>query len=44
MLGGPPDNLRKRAATQALQNANLACGFEELAGMGINKFIAEKTP
>lgn len=27
------DNLLKGAATQALQNANLACGFEELAGL-----------
>ena len=27
------DNLLKGAATQALQNANLACGFDELEGM-----------
>lgn len=27
------DNLLKGAATQALQNANLACGFDELAGI-----------
>lgn len=27
------DNLLKGAATQALQNVNLACGFEELAGI-----------
>ena len=27
------DNLLKGAATQALQNINLACGFDELAGM-----------
>ncbi len=27
------DNLLKGAATQALQNLNLACGFEELAGI-----------
>jgi N-acetyl-gamma-glutamyl-phosphate reductase len=27
------DNLLKGAATQALQNANLACGFDELSGI-----------
>ncbi len=27
------DNLLKGAATQALQNANLACGFDELRGI-----------
>ena len=27
------DNLLKGAATQALQNANLACGFDELMGI-----------
>src|SRR5690606_32329353 len=29
------DNLLKGAATQALQNINLACGFEEFAGIPI---------
>ncbi len=27
------DNLLKGAATQALQNMNLACGYDELAGI-----------
>lgn len=30
------DNLLKGAATQALQNANLACGFDELAGVELS--------
>ncbi|AWV90916.1 N-acetyl-gamma-glutamyl-phosphate reductase [Bradymonas sediminis] len=36
------DNLLKGAATQALQNANLACGFDELAGINLDTDTSEK--
>lgn len=37
-LQGALDNLLKGAATQCLQNLNLALGYEELAGIPEDKY------
>ncbi len=38
------DNLLKGAATQAMQNLNLALGFDELSGIPETRITAEATP